>query len=176
MPSQEVRQRSNKKTSKGAKKAAEAAPPPKPVDPRYVRFATFYHLAHYLPYPLLLTMDATHTHRTTRDMLTDAGTFSFSFNSAFRLFLVARCTSAIFSVIQDCDEVYNYWEPMHYLQYGYGMQTWEYSPKFGIRSWAYILPHAIAGWFSSFLATNKASEATYAPGGARPISITLLYP
>ena len=32
----------------------------------------------------------------------------------------------MFNIIHDCDEVYNYWEPLHYLLYGYGKQTWEY--------------------------------------------------
>lgn len=67
----------------------------------------------------------------------------------------------MYSNIQDCDEgtpscsihirrhwfsleplaVYNYWEPLHYLQHGSGFQTWETSPKYSIRSWAYILLH-----------------------------------
>lgn len=93
--------------------------------------------------------------RATRDLLTEAGTFTFSLSSAFRIFFMVRCISALYGVIQDCDEVFNYWEPMHYLQHGYGLQTWEYSPEFGIRSWAYILVHTIAAWFSSIMATNK---------------------
>ena len=38
--------------------------------------------------------------------------------------------------------VYNYWEPLHFLLYGDGMRTWEYSAKYAIRSWAYVLLHA----------------------------------
>ena len=64
------------------------------------------------------------------------------FNFVFRSLLVSRCLSAIFSNIQDCDEVFNYWEPSHYLQYGIGLQTWEYAPEYSIRSWAYILLHS----------------------------------
>lgn len=45
---------------------------------------------------------------------------------AFFILLVARLVSAVFNIVHDCDEVYNYWEPLHYLLYGYGMQTWEY--------------------------------------------------
>lgn len=48
---------------------------------------------------------------------------------AFALLLAARLVSAIFNIVHDCDEVYNYWEPLHFLLYGYGMQTWEY--RFG---------------------------------------------
>lgn len=98
--------------------------------------------------------------RAARDLLTEAGTFTFSLNSAFRLLLIARCTSALFGVIQDCDEVYNYWEPMHYIHHGTGMQTWEYSPEFGIRSWAYVMVHAVAGWIASMVATHKVNMAT----------------
>ena len=34
---------------------------------------------------------------------------------------------------------------MHYLLYGSGFQTWEYSPVYAIRSYAYLLLHAIPG-------------------------------
>lgn len=44
--------------------------------------------------------------------------------------------------IQDCDEVFNFWEPTHYLNHGYGMQTWELSPDYAIRSWLYTSIHA----------------------------------
>jgi alpha-1,2-mannosyltransferase len=40
--------------------------------------------------------------------------------------LVPRLLSSLYNIIHDCDEVYNYWEPLHFLLYGYGMQTWEY--------------------------------------------------
>jgi alpha-1,2-mannosyltransferase len=62
---------------------------------------------------------------------------------AFYIFLAANVLAAIFSPIQDCDEVFNYWEPTHYLNHGYGLQTWEYSPEYAIRSWAYTGLHAV---------------------------------
>lgn len=37
--------------------------------------------------------------------------------------------------------VYNFWEPLHLFINGYGFQTWELSPVFALRSWAYILLH-----------------------------------
>ncbi|TFY64294.1 hypothetical protein EVJ58_g2719 [Rhodofomes roseus] len=49
----------------------------------------------------------------------------------------------MYSNIQDCDEVFNFWEPLHYLDRGYGFQTWETSPVYAIRSWAYILLHSL---------------------------------
>lgn len=62
--------------------------------------------------------------------------------AAFLVFLAANTIAATFSPIQDCDEVFNYWEPTHYLNYGHGLQTWEYSPEYAIRSWAYTGMHA----------------------------------
>ena len=44
--------------------------------------------------------------------------------------------------ITDCDEVYNYWEPLHFILYGYGMQTWEYAHQYALRTYAYLLPLA----------------------------------
>ncbi|KAK8010905.1 family 22 glycosyltransferase [Apiospora arundinis] len=71
--------------------------------------------------------------------------------TAFYLFLGANMISALFAPIQDCDETFNYWEPTHYLSHGYGLQTWEYSPDFAIRSWLYIGLHAIVGNFRRLL-------------------------
>lgn len=65
--------------------------------------------------------------------------------SAFYCFLAAGIVSAVFAPIQDCDETFNYYEPTHYLSHGYGFQTWEYDPKYAIRSWFYVGIHALAG-------------------------------
>jgi alpha-1,2-mannosyltransferase len=54
--------------------------------------------------------------------------------------------------------VFNYWEPTHYLNHGYGLQTWEYSPDYAIRSWLYTGIHAIIIWFGSFLPIAKGGE------------------
>ncbi|KAI0888739.1 glycosyltransferase family 22 protein [Annulohypoxylon maeteangense] len=64
---------------------------------------------------------------------------------AFYVFLIANFIAALYAPIQDCDETFNYWEPTHYLSHGYGLQTWEYSPDFSIRSWSYVGLHAIVG-------------------------------
>ena len=64
---------------------------------------------------------------------------------AFYIFLGAAFLAALFAPIQDCDETFNYWEPSHYLSHGYGLQTWEYSPEFAIRSWCYIALHSLVG-------------------------------
>jgi alpha-1,2-mannosyltransferase len=66
--------------------------------------------------------------------------------------------AALYAPIQDCDEVYNYWEPTHYLTHGYGLQTWEYSPQYSIRSWLYIALHAAIGKLSTYIVSSKTSE------------------
>lgn len=38
--------------------------------------------------------------------------------------------------------VFNYWEPTHFITNGFGLQTWEYSPDYAIRSWFYIFIHS----------------------------------
>lgn len=44
--------------------------------------------------------------------------------------------------IMDCDEVFNYWEPLHFILYNEGFQTWEYSNEFSLRTYAYLQPLA----------------------------------
>lgn len=80
---------------------------------------------------------------------------SVSFVWTFSILAVLRLTSASFRVIDDCDEVYNYWEPLHYLLYGYGLQTWEYSPEYAIRSWLYIALHAVPGFLARGLGLSR---------------------
>lgn len=79
---------------------------------------------------------------------------------AFYIFAAAHTVAALFSPIQDCDEVYNYYEPTHYLNHAYGLQTWEYSPEYAIRSWAYAGLHAIIVFASRLLpfAISKISQ------------------
>lgn len=40
-----------------------------------------------------------------------------------------RYMSATSNIIHDCDEVFNYWEPLHYLLFKSGFQTWEYRSR-----------------------------------------------
>lgn len=70
---------------------------------------------------------------------------------AFYVFLAANVLAALYAPIQDCDETFNYWEPTHYLSHGYGLQTWEYSPEYAIRSWLYIALNALVGTFRRLL-------------------------
>lgn len=70
---------------------------------------------------------------------------------AFYIVFAGHVLAALYSPIQDCDEVFNYWEPTHYLTHGYGFQTWEYAPDYAIRSWAYAGIHAVVVQISKFL-------------------------
>lgn len=76
----------------------------------------------------------------------------------FTVFLASNLLAALYTPIQDCDEVFNYWEPTHYLNHRYGLQTWEYAPEFSVRSWLYIVIHAVVGKFGSLLSPKKAFE------------------
>ncbi|XP_030749642.1 alpha-1,2-mannosyltransferase ALG9 [Sitophilus oryzae] len=66
--------------------------------------------------------------------------------TAFKALMSARFCAAIWSHITDCDETFNYWEPTHYLVFGKGLQTWEYSPQFALRSYFYLMIHATPIW------------------------------
>ena len=48
-------------------------------------------------------------------------------------------------IIGDCDETFNYWEPLNLLLRHFGKQTWEYSPVYSIRSYAYLIPYYFVG-------------------------------
>eukprot|EP00924_Labyrinthula_sp_SR-Ha-C_P005102 maker-scaffold_1-snap-gene-21.55-mRNA-1 protein AED:0.00 eAED:0.00 QI:202/1/1/1/1/1/2/35/670 len=59
----------------------------------------------------------------------------------YPILIGVRIFFAFASPIFDCDETFNYWEPLHYLMYGSGLQPWEYSPEFALRSYAYLFMH-----------------------------------
>lgn len=81
----------------------------------------------------------------------------------------------MFSNIDDCDEgvsystrlptllttfpVFNFWEPLHFFHRGYGFQTWEVTPQYGIRSWAYILFHLPIAKIGTFLSQDSKVSA-----------------
>lgn len=99
---------------------------------------------------------------------------------AIRILLLVRVAGAMYSNISDCDEgkwmssccstaqlyspamsVFNFWEPLHYLDQGYGFQTWEVSPVYAIRSWAYIILHLLPARIPALLlGPDKVSEVT----------------
>ncbi|EME81020.1 glycosyltransferase family 22 protein [Pseudocercospora fijiensis CIRAD86] len=71
--------------------------------------------------------------------------------SAFCVLFGSHLVAALYSPVQDCDEVFNYWEATHYLNHGHGFQTWEYSPAYAIRSWTYAALHALVTPLATFL-------------------------
>ncbi|EEB12136.1 alpha-1,2-mannosyltransferase ALG9, putative [Pediculus humanus corporis] len=94
--------------------------------------------------------------RAGRNESTDNKSFYLSVETAFKAFLSARFCAAVWSHISDCDETYNYWEPSHFLLFGKGFQTWEYSPTYALRSYTYILLHVVPAWiYSNLLQPNR---------------------
>lgn len=102
------------------------------------------------------------SHLTTRHAASDLhlgtkpeGSFQMSNTVAFCVFVLVNLLAAIYAPIQDCDEVFNYWEPTHYLNHGFGLQTWEYSPEYAIRSWLYIVMYAIPGKIGALVLSQR---------------------
>ncbi|MED6169975.1 mannosyltransferase [Stylosanthes scabra] len=73
-----------------------------------------------------------------------------------------RYMSASSNIIHDCDEVFNYWEPLHFLLYKTGFQTWEYSSQFALRSYLYLLFHEVVGRPASWLYAEEKVQVFFA--------------
>ena len=78
-------------------------------------------------------------------------------NSSFLVvsLVVVRLISALYNFISDCDETYNYWEVSHYLIYGNGYVTWEYSPIYALRSYFYLWIYSWPPFILSFIVSNE---------------------
>jgi alpha-1,2-mannosyltransferase len=61
------------------------------------------------------------------------------------VFVAVNAVAAALNHIDDTDETYGYYEPLHFMMYGYGFQTWEYAHEFGLRSYVFLLPMALVG-------------------------------
>lgn len=62
-----------------------------------------------------------------------------------KLFLIVRLSAAVWSTITDCDETFNYWEPLHFLLYGKGYQVRKLVlniPIFGLKKRSLEADHA----------------------------------
>lgn len=81
--------------------------------------------------------------------------------TAFLFLSLIRVFGALRSPISDCDETFNYWEPLHYMVHGFGLQTWEYAPRFALRSYAFLLPYAAVARAAARLSVSKI-DAFYA--------------
>ena len=41
-------------------------------------------------------------------------------DNALAILVISRVVGALVNIVHDCDEVFNYWEPLHFILYGYG--------------------------------------------------------
>lgn len=57
--------------------------------------------------------------------------------AAFLLLALTHYFAAAFLPVADCDETFNFIEPIHYLLYGSGKQTWELCTQYALRSWLF---------------------------------------
>ncbi|KAI9272239.1 Alg9-like mannosyltransferase family-domain-containing protein [Helicostylum pulchrum] len=105
--------------------------------------------------PVLPNIEDMNAVKAAQALLSESDTVTLSLVSAFRILFIMRCFSALYRIIDDCDEVYNYWEPTHYLLQGYGRETWEYSTDYKIRSWAFIFVNALVGLVTKIIASTK---------------------
>lgn len=78
------------------------------------------------------------TSANTAEQLDERRLWTPTFETAVSLLVLPRVVSALTNPIADCDETFNYWEPLHFLLHGFGFQTWEYSPAYALRSYAYL--------------------------------------
>ncbi|KAH8921733.1 glycosyltransferase family 22 protein [Atractiella rhizophila] len=74
--------------------------------------------------------------------------FCPSFSGAFRILILIRVTAAMYRGIADCDEVFQYFDPLALLrpwtspsQHPSPFQPWEYAPPYSLRSYFYLLFH-----------------------------------
>ena len=70
----------------------------------------------------------------------------FSDFKIINFIMIIRLCAVFTTSISDCDETFNYWEPTHFLLFGKGHQTWEYDPKFALRSYFYLILHGLPGY------------------------------
>ncbi|KYQ88183.1 glycosyltransferase [Tieghemostelium lacteum] len=73
----------------------------------------------------------------------------------FLILFISTIISSFYNRIMDCDEYMNYWEPTHFLMYNKGFQTWEYSPKYSLRSYAYLMIYSTIGKLVRYFIDDK---------------------
>ena len=77
--------------------------------------------------------------------------------------MVVRVVAARLLAAADCDETYNYWEPSHYLLRGTGLQTWEYSSEFALRSWLFVWIYTLPAWVLDCVAGTLSRSLGWQP-------------
>ena len=77
------------------------------------------------------------------------------------LIIIRAIPSSFLNGIHDCDETYNYWEPLMHITAGddaeesansRAMQTWEYAPENALRSYLFLW---LAGWPAALLPPSR---------------------
>ena len=91
-----------------------------------------------------------HTTTTTTNTTTIIITILLPLYIYYRIYMVQ------YIPIMDCDEIYNYWEPLHYILYQTGFQTWEYHYEYALRTYTYLLPLQILAASIDTTTDNKA--------------------
>lgn len=59
------------------------------------------------------------------------------------LLSLSHLLAALYLPVADCDETYNFVEPIHFILYGTGKQTWENCNSFSLRSWLFAYLYAL---------------------------------
>ena len=118
--------------------AADAAPPPPKSSSAKRAAATA--AAKKQPAPAAAASVGTRK-KQSKSAAASSTPFRTPFLPLFLLLAAARLFSAATNIVHDCDEVFNYWEPLHFALFGSGTQTWEYSSRFALRPWLYLGLH-----------------------------------
>lgn len=79
------------------------------------------------------------------------------------LIAAPRLLLALVAPVQDCDEVFNYWEPLaHLAGRPFALMTWEYAPQYALRTYAYVAAHLPAARLAAALLPGPGPAAFYA--------------
>ena len=100
--------------------------------------------------PPLLVFTTTNTPPPTTTTTTTVPLFTIAV--VVPLYLYYRYTMVQYMPIMDCDEIYNYWEPLHFVWFQRGFQTWEYHTWYQLRTYAYLyhpLTLLVQWWYRS---------------------------
>eukprot|EP00532_Pseudo-nitzschia_australis_P017573 CAMPEP_0168249544 /NCGR_PEP_ID=MMETSP0141_2-20121125/2056_1 /TAXON_ID=44445 /ORGANISM="Pseudo-nitzschia australis, Strain 10249 10 AB" /LENGTH=573 /DNA_ID=CAMNT_0008185541 /DNA_START=83 /DNA_END=1803 /DNA_ORIENTATION=- len=110
-------------------------------------------------------------HSQSWDLISSYETWTFivlPVHIGYRVYLANRMP------IMDCDEVFNYWEVVHFLLFrGKSLQTWEYANEFALRTYAYLTPIAGGGIFPYWL-WSLLTEQVFDPSQSLNIAVFVL--
>ena len=88
-----------------------------------------------------------------------------AFATALCVIVAFRALGAIVNATTfDCDEAFNYWEPLHALTHGHGLQTWEHGSAYALRSYAYLFLHYAPVRAARWALGEDAGRAAFACG------------